>query len=158
MWMLSSGWYTRKYHIRKWNWEHCNGSYRKRYKEAWFSTFWPRNDLIIWIHGQAKSKLEFRQWDIRYLHIDPSKLEIDRKGFDADPFANELFWYGRKSLISLLCKTAWRLFATQVSSSASERVFSLQKKIFPPDRASISRGTIQEMVVLRSLYPRHTTK
>lgn len=74
----------------------------------------------------------------RYLLINPAKLDVDPRWFESDPFAVLEFWYERRNQFTSVYKTALRVFATPVSSTASESIFSLFKKLVPVDRASLS--------------------
>ena len=87
--------------------------------------------------------------------MDPSKLGLDRRSLDKDPFFVIEFCQERRSQFSSLYKAGARVFSTSVSSAASERVLSLLKKIFIADRVSLSESILRDDIVVPSLSSYH---
>lgn len=87
----------------------------------------------------------------RYKETPLRQMGLDRDTFLTDPFSVIKFWYARKRSFPKLYKVAMRIFATPASSCASERVFSILKKVVTPDRSVLTTKHISQILVSRSL-------
>lgn len=76
----------------------------------------------------------------------------DRKNLVSDGFAVMKFWHDRKKQFPSLHAVAARIYATPVSSAASERVFSVLKLVVDERRSRMSTSLIDDTIVIRSLY------
>ena len=73
-----------------------------------------------------------------------------RRKFIEEDYADMKSWYDRKIALPRLFAVGARIFATPVSSAASERVFSALKV---HDKSSrLTNKTIEDIIVIRSLY------
>ncbi len=61
-------------------------------------------------------------------------------------------WYNRKFQFPNLHAVAARIFATPVSSAASERGFSALKLLVDEQRSRLGTSIVEDMIVVRSLY------
>ena len=75
-----------------------------------------------------------------------------RRKFMEDDYAVMKFWYDCKTALSTLFPVAERIFATPVSSAASERVFSALKLAVRDKYSRLTNRTIEDIVVILSLY------
>ena len=66
-------------------------------------------------------------------------------------FAVVKFWISNYKAFSALQSVVLRVFATPVSSCASERVFSVTNKLEKKERNHISQQQIQNIIVVRLL-------
>jgi len=86
-----------------------------------------------------------------YKSLSLRQMGIEQGKFMEDPFAIVQFWYHRRKTFPQLYKIAMRVFATPASSCASERVFSILKKIVTPERSLLSQEHLSDIIVSRSL-------
>ena len=88
------------------------------------------------------------------IYNDMNLTNIKQMGtaFIDDDFSVIKFWNDRKRHHPAMFAVACRVMATPVSSSASERVFSVLKQLVSDNRSRLLSETIEDIVVIRSLY------
>ena len=88
----------------------------------------------------------------RYSNLSLGHIFQARKSFLEDDFSVMNFWYNRKTQFPQLFATATRVYATPVSSSASERVFSSLKLLVNDKRSRLNTLMLYAMIAVRSLH------
>jgi len=118
-----------------------NDSQNSRKRRFSFRDHVPRPDVI---HENVDEVATYKSMSLRQLGVNSDEL-LD------DPFGVVKFWYQKRNTFPKLYKIAMRVFATPASSCASERVFSILKKIVTPDRSLLTPEHLSEIIVSRSL-------
>ena len=75
-----------------------------------------------------------------------------RNKFIQDDFSVMRFWYDRRAQYLFLYAVAARIYATPVSSSSSERLFSALKLLVEEKRSRLSNYVVDDMILVSSLY------
>ena len=88
----------------------------------------------------------------RYTNLSLDHTCRARKSFLEDDFSVLNFWYNRKTQFPQLFAVATRVYATSVSSSASERVISSLKLLFNDKRSRLCTSILVDMIAMRSLH------
>lgn len=88
----------------------------------------------------------------KYNALNVGVLIPNKKKFMKDSFSAIRFWYERKSTFPNLYNVAFRVFATPLTSCASERVFSGLKKDVGNDRSNLTAKHIEHLTLVRSLF------
>ena len=107
----------------------------------------------------SRADMSFKDSDevTMYKSIPLRQMGIEQIKFLENPFAVVQFWYNRRHAFPRLYKIAMRVYSTPASSSSSERVFSIVKKIVTPERSLLTPETICRIVVTRSLMQYNTS-
>jgi len=87
----------------------------------------------------------------KYKSIPIHQLVVKQDDLLDDPFGVVKFWHQKRTQFPKLYKIAMRVFATPASSCASERVFSILKKIVTPERSLLTPENLSNIIVSRSL-------
>lgn len=87
----------------------------------------------------------------KYSFLNIGNLGINRADFLSDPFSCIRFWHTHKGAFPNIFKVALRVYATPVSSCASERVFRAVNRIVTRDRAGLNMTTLEDIILVRSL-------
>ncbi len=88
---------------------------------------------------------------VRYKTANILQFGTNEDKFFSDPYSIFRFWHARRSIFPKLYRTAMRLFATRASSSESERVFYVLRKIVTPDRSTMPIENNSQIIIGRSL-------
>ncbi len=89
---------------------------------------------------------------LKYNLLRLDDLQEIRSHLLGDNFTIMEFWYNRKAQFPNLYAIATRIYATPVSSAASDRVFSALKLLFDDKRSRLGTSLVDDMIVVRSSH------
>ncbi len=106
--------------------------------------------LLDFADSELSTQVDLDEISI-YNELNVGAVKEKGNTFLQDDVSVTKFWYNRKKQHPAMYGVASRVFATPVSSSASERAFSAPKLIVSETCSRLSNNTLEGIIAIRSL-------